>query len=233
MQAFLTELYAHASGPFFSAMLLGLLTAMAPCPMTINITAIGFIGRKISDRRKIFLNGIFYTLGTVISYTVLALVLYFGADRFRISSVFQQYSEMIIGPLLFVVGILMLGVININFPLFHRLTGRFQSRVHFRHWDAFLLGITLALAFCPFIGVFYFGRLVPLAVSASAPWVPPVFSFTAALPVVLFAWLLAFTVSGVGKLYHRLKKFEYWFSKLVAIIFIGIGIYYILVTWLL
>lgn len=232
MQAFLTELYANATGPVISALLLGLLTAIAPCPMTINITAIGYIGRDISDRRRIFLNGIFYALGTVFSYSILAMVLYFGADQFRISSLFQQYSEKIIGPLLLVIGVLMLGVVNINFPALHRLTEKFRSRSHFRKWDAFLLGGILALAFCPYSGILYFGMLVPLTVSASAPWLPLVFSMAAAVPVVIFAWLLAFTISGVGKMYNKLKTFEFWFSKMVAMLFIGIGIYYIITTWI-
>lgn len=231
MQAFLTDLYANASGPLISALLLGMLTAIAPCPMTINITAIGFIGRGFSEKRQIFLNGIFYALGTIFSYSILAMVLYFGADQFRISSLFQQYSEKIIGPLLFVIGILMLGVVNINFPGVTGLTEKFRSRQRFRKWDAFLLGAILALAFCPYSGILYFGMLVPLTISASAPWLPLVFSGAAALPVVIFAWLLAFTVSGVGKMYNNIKAFEFWFSKIVAILFMGIGIYYIVTTW--
>lgn len=230
MQAFLTDLYSNATGPAISALLLGLLTAIAPCPMTINITAIGYIGQDISSGKRIFLNGIFYALGTVFSYSILAMVLYFGADQFRISSIFQQYSEKIIGPLLLVIGILMLGVVNINFPAFNRLTEKFRSRQYFRKWDAFLLGGILALAFCPYSGILYFGMLVPLTISANAPWLPLVFSIAAALPVVIFAWMLAFAVSGVGKMYNQLKLFEFWFSKLVATLFIGIGIYYIFTT---
>src|SRR6056297_1640862 len=168
MQAFLTELYANTSGPLISALLLGLLTAIAPCPMTINITAIGYIGRDVSRRRQILFNGIFFALGTMFSYSTLAIVLYLGADQFRISSLFQQYSEMIIGPLLLAIGVLMLGFVNINFPAFSRLTEKFRSRQYFRKWDAFLLGGILALAFCPYSGILFFGMLVPLTISAAA-----------------------------------------------------------------
>ncbi len=231
MQAFLTELYANTSGPLISALLLGLLTAIAPCPMTINITAIGYIGRDVSRRRQILFNGIFFALGTMFSYSTLAIVLYLGADQFRISSLFQQYSEMIIGPLLLAIGVLMLGFVNINFPAFSRLTEKFRSRQYFRKWDAFLLGGILALAFCPYSGILFFGMLVPLTISAAAPWLPLVFSFAAAIPIVFFAWLLAFTVSGVGKMYNQLKSFEFWFSKIVAVLFIAIGTYYIFMAW--
>jgi cytochrome c-type biogenesis protein len=228
MQGFLTDLYAHASGPVISALLLGLLMAIAPCPMTINVTAMGYIGKDLTRPRKIFINGLFYTLGTITSYTGLALILYFGADQFRISSFFQQYSEYIIGPLLLLIGVYMLGLFRIDLPGFSRLTGRFRNRKSFRAWDSFLIGLVFALAFCPYSGVLYFGMLMPLVLTTSSPWLPLVFSLAAGIPIVIFAWLLAFTVSGVGKLFNRLKTIEFWFRKVVALLFIGIGIYSII-----
>ncbi len=232
MQEYLTELYAHASGPIISALLLGLLTAIAPCPLTMNITAVGFIGKDIAHRNRILSNGIFYALGTVFSYTGLALLLYFGADQFKVSQVFQQYSEWIIGPLLLVIGLLMTGVVRIDFPVLTKFTRRFENRESFRAWDSFLLGLILALAFCPYSGVLYFGMLIPLILTTSSPLLSLMFSLTAAIPIVLFAWLLAFTVSGVGKLFHRVKRFEFWFRKVVAFLFIGIGLYYTILVFI-
>ena len=228
MQAHLTDLYANASGPLISALLLGLLIAIAPCPMTLNITAMGFIGKNVSDRRRVFLNGIFYALGTMVSYTGLALILYFGADQFRISSFFQRYSEIIVGPLLFLIGVYMTGLLPVDFPVLTRVTKRFEHRTLFRSWDSFLLGVVLALAFCPYSGVLYFGMLIPLVITTSSPLLSLAFSVAAGIPVVLFAWLLAFTVSGIGKAFNRLKSFEFWFKKVVAVVFICIGIYYII-----
>lgn len=231
MQGYLTDLYAHASGPLVSALLLGLLIAIAPCPMTINITAVGFIGKDITHRERILSNGIFYALGTVFSYTGLALLLYLGADQFKISRIFQQYSEWIIGPLLLIIGILMTGVIRIDFPALSKITRKFENRNSFRAWDSFLLGMILALGFCPYSGVLYFGMLIPLILTTSSPWLSLIFSFTAAIPIVLFAWLLAFTVSGVGKLFNSLQRFEFWFRKAVAFLFIGIGLYYTILVF--
>ncbi|MEX0987134.1 MAG: aromatic aminobenezylarsenical efflux permease ArsG family transporter, partial [Bacteroidales bacterium] len=228
MEALLNELYANASGPLISALLLGLLTAMAPCPLTLNITAIGYISKDLSHRNRIFYNGLFYTLGTLFSYTGLALILFFGADQFKISSIFQQYSEKIIGPLLLIIGIFMLGLLQLRFPAFSRFTNRFQHRKRFSFRDAFLLGAVLALAFCPYSGILYFGILIPLTITSEAIHLPLVFSIAAGLPVVIFAWLLAFAIAGVGKLYNRLKAFEYWFRKVVAVVFIGIGIFYLI-----
>lgn len=228
MQAFLTELYSNASGPIVSAVLLGLLIAVAPCPLTINITAMGYIGKDLSNRQRVFSNGVFYALGTITAYSGLALILYLGADQFRISSIFQQYSEWIIGPLLLLIGILMLGIINLDVPALKSLTTRFEKRTSFRAWDAFLIGLIFALAFCPYSGVLYFGMLIPLIISTSNPWLSVVFSFSAGIPIVIFAWLIAFAVSGVGRVFNQLKSIEFWFRKLIALIFIGIGTYYII-----
>ena len=228
MQALLTELYANTAAPLVSAMLLGVLMAIAPCPLTINITAMGYIAKDLSRPGRIFSNGVFYALGTVFAYITLALILYFGADQFKLSSIFQQYSEYFIGPLLLLIGLYMLGLFSLGSGGSSGFARRFEKRPSFRTWDAFLLGLILALAFCPYSGVLYFGMLVPLMISKSAPWLPLVFALSAAIPVVIFAWLLAFSVSGIGSLFNRIKVFEYWFRKVVAALFIGIGIYSII-----
>ncbi len=231
MEEFLNNLYANTSIPFVSALVLGLLTAISPCPMATNITAIGFIGKDIDNKNRIFYNGLIYTLGRTFAYTALAIIIFLGADQFKISGAFQQYGGMIIGPLLLIIGIIMLGIINLNFPAFNRITQRFQDRKKFSYLDVFLLGVVFALAFCPYSGVLYFGMLIPLTVSTSGLHLPVVFAIATGIPVILFAWLIAFTISGVGSLYKKIKAFEFWFRKAVAVIFIGIGIYYIISVW--
>jgi len=231
MEEFLNNLYANTSIPFVSALVLGLLTAISPCPMATNITAIGFIGKDIDNKNRIFYNGLIYTLGRTFAYTALAIIIFLGADQFKISGAFQQYGGMIIGPLLLIIGIIMLGIINLNFPAFNRITQRFQDRKKFSYLDVFLLGVVFALAFCPYSGVLYFGMLIPLTVSTSGLHLPVVFAIATGIPVILFAWLIAFTISGVGSLYKKIKAFEFWFRKALAVIFIGIGSYYIISAW--
>jgi cytochrome c-type biogenesis protein len=231
MEEFLNNLYANTSIPIVSALVLGLLTAISPCPMATNITAIGFIGKDIGNRNRVFYNGLIYTFGRTFSYTALALILFFGADQFKISGVFQQYGERILGPLLLIIGIFMLGIITINFPALNGILERFQHRKKYNYWDVFLLGVIFALAFCPYSGVLYFGMLIPLTVSTSGLHLPVVFALATGIPVIIFAWLIAYTISEVGTLYKSLKLFEFWFRKVVAVIFIGIGIYYIFAVW--
>jgi len=231
MEEFLSNLYSNSSVPFVSALVLGLLTAISPCPMATNITAIGFIGKDLANKNRVFYNGLIYTLGRTVSYAVLALILYFGADQLKISGVFQQYGERIIGPLMIVIGIFMLGIIRINFPAFSKLSERFQNRSRFNYWDVFLLGVIFALAFCPYSGVLFFGMLIPLTISTSGLHLPVVYAIATGIPVILFAWVIAYTLSGMGNLYRKIKFFEYWFRKLVAVLFMGIGVYYVIVVW--
>jgi len=231
MEEFLSNLYTNTSIPLVSALVLGLLTAISPCPMATNITAIGFIGKDLTDKNKVFYNGLIYTLGRTVSYTVLALILFFGADQLKISGVFQRYGEKIIGPLLIIIGIFLLGIIRLNFPAFNKLSERYQNRGKFNFWDVFILGLIFALAFCPYSGVLYFGMLIPLTISTSGLHLPIAFAIATGIPVIIFAWVIAYTLSGMGNLYKRIKSFEFWFRKVVAILFIGIGVYYVIAVW--
>lgn len=227
MEELLSQLYSNSSTPLWSALLLGLMTAISPCPLATNITAMGFISKDLKNRNSVFYNGIIYTLGRAFAYTLLALILYFGADQFKFSSFFQQYGEKFIGPMLIIIGLFMLGVIKLNFLGLSRLNDHFQNKEKHTYWDVFLIGVLFAMAFCPYSGVLYFGLLIPLTIqSASGLVLPIVFAIATGIPVIIFAWLLAYTVSGVGKLYNRIKTFETWFRRIVAIVFIGIGIYY-------
>ena len=233
MEEFLSSLYSNSSAPVWSALILGLMTAISPCPLATNITAMGFISKDLQNRNRVFYNGIIYTLGRVLSYTLLAFILYLGADQLKISSVFQQYGEKILGPLLIIIGLFMIGVIKLNFIGLGNLTSRFQKKEKHSYLDVLLLGFLFALAFCPYSGVLYFGMLIPMTIqSASGLTLPVVFAVATGVPVIIFSWLLAFTVSGVGKLYNQIKSFEIWFRRVIALLFMGVGIYYSIVVWI-
>lgn len=214
---------------WFTAFLLGLMTSISPCPLATNITAIGFISRDIENRNRIFYNGLFYTLGRAITYTMLALIIFLGADQLKFSGFFQRYGEKFIGPLLILIGLFMLDVIRINFPGVSRLTSGLQKKKKWRYLDAVLLGLVFALAFCPYSGVLYFGMLVPLTItSTSGLYLPIVFAIATGIPVIILAWVLAYTVSGVGNIYNKIKSFELWFRRVISVLFIIVGIYYII-----
>lgn len=230
---FLTDLLDSSTMPWLTALLLGLMTAISPCPLATNITAVGFISRDIENRNRVFINGLLYTLGRAITYTVIALVIYFGADQLKFGGFFQRYGEKIIGPLLIIIGLFMLDIVSIKFPAFNRLTSRMQEKKRWGYLDAVLLGLVFALAFCPYSGVLYFGMLVPLTIaSSSGLYLPVVYAIATGIPVIVFAWIIAYTISSIGGVYKKLKSFELWFRRIIAVLFIGVGIYYIIRVYL-
>lgn len=232
MEDFLQNLMSNSSLPVVTALVLGLMTAISPCPLATNITAIGFISKDVEDKRRVFISGLIYTLGRAISYTLIAMIIFIGADQFEISGWFQKYGEKFIGPLLVIIGIFMLDLIKIKFPGMGNLTQKFQEKSKHTYWDVLLLGVLFALAFCPYSGVLYFGMLIPMTVSsASGLYLPLVFAIATGIPVIIFAWLIAYTVSGVGKLYNSLKTFEIGFRRVISILFIAVGIYYIIIIY--
>ena len=130
-----------------SAFILGLMTAISPCPLATNITAIGFISKDIKSRRRVLLNGITYTVGRAISYTLIGFAFFFGASQFKLSGFLQQWGEKLLSPLLIVVGLFMLGVFSITIPGLSKLTDKVETSAQNGYWGALLLGLVFALAF--------------------------------------------------------------------------------------
>lgn len=217
--------------PILSAFILGLMTAISPCPLATNITATAFISKNISNKRHVFLSGLIYSLGRAFSYTVIGLILYFGASKFHLARFFNQNGERYLGPLLIIIGLIMLNIIKIN-------TGgssNFQEKLSEKFKDkgllgSFLIGVLFALAFCPYSGALYFGMLIPITItSIDGLYLPIVFAFGTGLPVLLFTYLLAFTASKVGIFYNRITKIEKVMRYIAGVVFIITGLYYILI----
>ena len=218
---------------FITAIILGLMTAISPCPLATNISAIGFISRDLKDSKRVFISGLVYTLGRAISYTGLALIIFFGASKMNVSMLFQGWGEKLLGPVMILIGLFMLDVIKIKLPGFSGLTDKIGEKSKSSYWSTLLLGMVFALAFCPYSGVLYFVMLIPITVaSASGLYLPVLFAIATGLPVIIFALLLAYAVGNVGKLYNQIKTFELWFRRAVSVIFIGVGIYYVVIFFL-
>ncbi|MDP3399442.1 MAG: aromatic aminobenezylarsenical efflux permease ArsG family transporter [Bacteroidales bacterium] len=230
---FLQSILENSQYAGITAFILGLMTAISPCPLATNISAIGFISRDIEDKRRVFINGIVYTLGRAASYTLLAFILFLGADQMNISQIFQGWGEKILGPVMIIIGLFMLNVINIKLPGVQKLTEKLGESSRGSYIGTFLLGMVFALAFCPYSGVLYFAMLIPMTItSASGLYLPVIFAIATGIPVIIFAWLLAYAVGNVGSLYKHIKVFELWFRRIVAILFIGVGIYFITILFI-
>jgi cytochrome c-type biogenesis protein len=215
--------------PILSAFLLGILTSISPCPLATNITAIAFISKDIENKKRVFINGLIYTLGRGITYTAIGVLFFLGASQFQLSGFLQKYGERIIGPVLIVIGIFMLDFIRVRFTFFDKVSDRIGSKADKGNsWGVLLMGIGFALAFCPYSGVLYFGLLIPMTISSvSGLYLPLIFAVGTGLPVIIIAYLIAFTISGVGDFYNKIKVFELWFRRVIAVVFIGAGFYYV------
>lgn len=226
----LQTLLDNSSTPTLTAFLLGLLTALSPCPLATNIAAIGFIGKDIEDRKRIFRNGLLYTLGRILSYTllgvILILVLKEGASMFGIQKTIGTWGELLLGPLLLVIGLFMLLGDRINLPQFG-FKGNAEGLAKKGGWGALLIGILFAMAFCPTSGIFYFGMLIPMSATATAGYLLPViFAIATSIPVLAVAWILAFSVQKIGNFYGKMQKIQKWMKHIVGILFLLVGIYY-------
>lgn len=226
---FLQNLIDTYNIPILSAFVLGLMTAISPCPLATNITATAYISKNIASKRKVFLSGLLYSLGRAFSYTTIGVILFLGANKFHIARFFNQNGEKYLGPLLIIIGLIMLNVIKLNF------LGKinFQEKLSERFKDkgllgSFLIGVVFALAFCPYSGALFFGMLIPMTISsADGLYLPFVFAIGTGLPVILFTYLLAFTAGKVGVFYTRITKIEKVMRIIAGVVFILTGLYYV------
>ena len=229
---FLQSILENSQYAALTAFILGLMTAISPCPLATNISAIGFISRDLENRRRVFIKGLVYTLGRAISYTGLGVILYLGASKMKVTMLFQGWGEKLLGPVLILIGLFMLDFIKVKMPGFSGLTEKLGERSRKSYWGTLFLGMIFAMAFCPYSGVLYFAMLIPMTISsASGLYLPLVFALATGLPVIIFAWLLAFAVGNVGTLYNKIRVFELWFRRVVAVVFILTGVYYLLIFY--
>ncbi len=211
-----------------SALWLGILTSISPCPLATNIAAISYIGRKVGNSKQVFLTGLLYTLGRTVAYLALAFVLVASVLSVpQISMFLQKYMHLALGPILIIVGMFLLGLIELNLGGGGMSAG-LQKRVDaLGIWGALLLGIVFALTFCPTSAALFFGSLVPLSLKLnSSVTLPVVYGVGTALPVLLFAVILATSAQSVGKAYNVLAKIEWWARTLTGVIFIIVGLYF-------
>lgn len=232
----LQTLLDSSNTPAVTAFLLGLITAMSPCPLATNIAAVGFIGKDIGNRHRVFLNGLLYTLGRTIAYTMLGIVLIAilkkGSSLFGIQQFISMYGEKILGHALLFVGLFMLAGNKLKLPSLG-FTGENEHLARKGGWGALLLGMLFAMAFCPTSGVFYFGMLIPMSAATAGGYLLPVlFAIATALPVLAVAWILAFSAQGIGTFYGKIQAVQKWVKRIAGGIFIAIGIYYCITIYL-
>jgi len=214
-----------------SAMWFGILTSISPCPLATNITAIAFIGRRVDRPHAVLGTGLLYACGRTLVYVALAMLLVSTLlSAPTVSHTLQKYMNKVLGPLLILVGMMLLGLIE-----FHTRGSELGARVSRRAerwgiWGGLLLGVVFALAFCPSSAALYFGSLLPISVKyESRLWLPLAYGLGTALPVILFAFAIAAGAGTVARAFQQVALFERWARTATGLVFVAVGVYFSLV----
>lgn len=232
---YLNSILESSTTPAVTALILGLLTAISPCPLATNIAAVGYLASDVASPRRILLNGMLYALGRIVAYTALGaaliLILRTGAGVFSIERAAGRWSEILLPPAMILAGMYMLFGSRLKLTTGAKSSGVVKAPRN--GVGAFLIGMLFAMAFCPTSGVFYFGMLIPMSAAAAQGFaLPALFAAATALPVVATAWVLAYGANRLGNLYNRLTAIERWLTRFVAAIFIITGIAYAITTFI-
>lgn len=213
---------------FASALWLGILTSISPCPLASNVAAISFLSKKIAHPALVFISGLAYTLGRMVSYAILGWIIVSSLLSVpQVAQFLQKYMGRALGPLLILTGLVLLEII----PL--RLPGLSLSQKHHNKLaesgapGAFLLGFIFALAFCPISAALYFGSLIPLAINSNNGIILPfIYGIGTGLPVLVFAVAIALGVTSLSHWFHKITRIEYYTRKITGAVFILVGLYY-------
>jgi cytochrome c biogenesis protein CcdA len=217
--------------PIVAAFFIGLMTAVSPCPLATNLTAIAYISRKIEHSKHTLLVGIIYTLGRMFTCILIAsLIVFAGMNTQGIALFLQRYGEKILGPLLVLFGLIMLQIIKLPVMRSSGLIDNLKEKLSKKGYlGSFLLGILFALAFCPFSGVLYFGMLIPLALKVGDPiLIPGIFALATGLPVIIFSLFLTYSMSKLGIIMNKVSHVEKVVRVGASVIFFLVGVYYVL-----
>lgn len=217
---------ASGSMPFVAAFLIGLLASLGPCPLATNISALGYISKEVASPRRVLFTSALYTLGRTLAYGALGVALFAaGLQISRVSNSLQTLAEIVLGPLLILVGLVLLDVIHPTISIGGAWMQRWGERV--ADWNsagAFLLGALFALAFCPYSAALYFGVLMPLAFkSAGGITFPLWFGVGTSVPVIVIGVPLALGLMRFAAGFNLLARVERVMRKVAALAFIGAG----------
>ena len=212
------------------ALWFGILTSISPCPLATNITAVTYIGSRISTQGGVFMAGVLYMLGRMLTYTVLGTTLVSSAQSVpAVANFLQKYMNILLGPLLILIGLILLNVIKFNMgdgagTIANKLHGRID-RIGLL--GAYLLGIIFALSFCPVSAALFFGSLFSVALkNDSGIILPSVYGIGTALPVLFFAIVMGISARVAARAVNRISVFETWARRITAAVFILAGVYY-------
>lgn len=215
--------------PLVSALWLGILTSISPCPLATNIAAVSFLSKKINHPKLVLQSSIAYTVGRMLTYAVLGVVIITSLASVPATANFlQKYMNRIIGLVLLIVGLFLLGIVKVNIPSFSVSQDKQTALAESGLKGSFMLGAIFALSFCPIAAALFFGSLIPLALKSTYGIILPcLYGIGTGIPVVVFALSIAMGVTSFSKWFHRATTFELYTRKVTGVVFILVGIYFI------
>jgi len=214
-----------------TAFWLGLLTSISPCPLATNIAALSFVSRDAGNTRSVLWSGLLYTFGRMLAYVGLGTLLVNSLlSAPRLSQWLQKDMNLYLGPLLLLVGMVLLDLIALP-SLGGKGFAKWRESLAKREGGStILLGALFALSFCPVSAALFFGSLLPLALQFhSGILFPASYGIATAVPVLVFAILLASGMHRLTRGFQRLQRMEIWARRVTGIIFLLVGIDYCLV----
>jgi len=212
---------------FGGVTLLGLQTSISPCPLTTNIAAISYITRNVGNPRDVLLSGLLYTLGRTLVYVLLA-VLVLSAMLWSgeaMALFFQTRIHGYLGPVLIVIGVMLLGLVSFNFG---GVQGEKMQKIadSLGLWSALPLGAIFAMAFCPTSAATFLGTITLSSQFQSNILFPSVFGIGTAVPVLIFAGIIALNAQLLGKAFSVMSRIDWWMRTITGTLFVVVGIWF-------
>lgn len=210
-----------------TALWLGILTSLSPCPLATNLAAVGWLAGAGATPARTVGAGVSYSLGRALTYALLGGLLTASLLSAVGTARFLQYDlNRFLGPVLIVTGMVLLDLLPFRFPELDLVSTGRRVALRGRGLGAFLLGALFALSFCPVSAALFFGSLLPLATREGSPWVlPAVYGVGTALPVLALAALLAFGARWVGRAFQKVETVERLVRRMTGLLFVGAGLY--------
>jgi len=214
---------------FTSALWLGILTSISPCPLASNVAAISFLSKNITHPFFVFISGLVYTLGRMLSYVILGWIIISSFLSVpQVAQFLQRYMSKALGPFLILTGLILLKIIAIRLPEISLSQKHYHKLAASGAPGAFLLGLIFALAFCPVSAALFFGSLIPLAINSKSGIILPfIYGIGTGLPVLAFAVAIALGVTTLSRWFQRIKRIEYYTRIITGVVFIVVGLYYV------
>jgi cytochrome c-type biogenesis protein len=217
---------------FGTAIWLGVLTSISPCPLASNIAALSYLSKNVQSRGAILVSGTSYTLGRVVAYVGVSALLVAGLlTVFSLAQFLQTWTNRVIGPGLILLGLVLLEWVRFPMPSMGS-SERLERLAKGGSPGAAALGFVFALSFCPISAALFFGSLIPLSVEQGSKFlIPALFGIGTAAPVAVFAVMIAFGARSIGKTYERITLFAFWAKRVTGVVFLLAGLYYIVTYW--